>query len=85
MNETYITLRMPSGHIERITLEQWRSLNGSANRQIPGAGRAKGNYEERCRCGQYTLGNASRQGHICDAAVADGQLVPRRRYTRSAA
>lgn len=87
MNETYITLRMPSGHIEKITRDEWedisialtlpsghieritqaemRSLRGSANRQLPGAARVKGNCEQRCPCGALTRGNARRRGHIC--------------------
>jgi hypothetical protein len=37
-----ITLTLPSGHVEHLTLDQWTSLRGNANRQLPGSGEGAG-------------------------------------------
>lgn len=63
---TTITLTLPSGHVERLTLEQWKSIRGSANRQQPGSGAGAGRPPfERCACGAFTLPAALRKGHTC--------------------
>ena len=60
---TTITLTLPSGHVEHLTQEQWTSLRGNANRQLPGSGRAR--QADRCPCGDYTKHSARMRKHVC--------------------
>jgi hypothetical protein len=60
-----IMLTLPSGHTEKITADEWRSIRGNGNRQL-GTGNLKLGVK-RCPCGAMTLARATARGHKCEA------------------
>jgi hypothetical protein len=61
-----VTITLPSGHVESMTPDEWRSVRGSGNQQLSPGGNWKLDVP-RCACGAMTLKRAEARGHKCVA------------------